>query len=174
MARRTRDLLARVGASGYAPHSASGDLLKPATPEVGGALGQVSIATTANVFAQWTSSMAERTAAVAMVSRGAGKWRHRATCSQTNGGGRRLDLCVHWYQLPAPAFVLESSLRPFTHALVNRVMARLQSTDEDGQTLVEYGLLLALIAIIVVVALLFLGPIVSGIFQNVGSNLAGS
>ena len=44
---------------------------------------------------------------------------------------------------------------------------------ERGQTLVEYSLLIALIAIIVIVALLFLGPIVSGIFQNVGSNLAG-
>nr|MBA3688942.1 Flp family type IVb pilin [Chloroflexota bacterium] len=42
---------------------------------------------------------------------------------------------------------------------------------EEGQTLVEYGLLLALIAIIVIVALIFLGPIVSQIFQNVGRNL---
>jgi len=42
---------------------------------------------------------------------------------------------------------------------------------EEGQTLVEYGLLLALIAIIVIVALIFLGPIVSQIFQNVGKNL---
>jgi pilus assembly protein Flp/PilA len=43
--------------------------------------------------------------------------------------------------------------------------------DEEGQTLVEYGLLLALIAIIVIIALLFLGPVISRIFQNVGSNL---
>ena len=42
---------------------------------------------------------------------------------------------------------------------------------EDGQALAEYGLLLALIAIIVIVALLFLGPLVSEIFQNVGENL---
>src|ERR1700674_2149446 len=48
---------------------------------------------------------------------------------------------------------------------------RFRSDDEEGQTLVEYGLLLALIAIIVIVALLFLGPIVSQIFQNVGTNL---
>jgi pilus assembly protein Flp/PilA len=41
----------------------------------------------------------------------------------------------------------------------------------SGQTLVEYGLLLALIAVIVVVALLFLGPIVSAMFQNIGQNL---
>jgi pilus assembly protein Flp/PilA len=43
--------------------------------------------------------------------------------------------------------------------------------NERAQTLVEYGLLLALIAVIVVVALLFLGPIVSGMFQNIGQNL---
>ena len=35
-----------------------------------------------------------------------------------------------------------------------------------GQTLVEYGLLLSLIFIIVIVVLLFSGPIVSAIFKN--------
>lgn len=45
---------------------------------------------------------------------------------------------------------------------------------ENGQTLVEYALLLALIAVIVIIALLFLGPIVSRVFQSVGSNLSGS
>ena len=57
---------------------------------------------------------------------------------------------------------------------ISTLLARFQSEDEEGQTLVEYGLLLALIAIIVIVALLFLGPIVSEIFQNVGSNLQGT
>jgi pilus assembly protein Flp/PilA len=45
------------------------------------------------------------------------------------------------------------------------------SDDEKGQTLVEYGLLLAFLAIIVVVALVFLGPIVSGVFQEMGDSL---
>ena len=57
---------------------------------------------------------------------------------------------------------------------ISTLLNRFRREDEDGQTLVEYGLLLALIAIIVIVALLFLGPIVSQIFQNVGSNLSGS
>jgi pilus assembly protein Flp/PilA len=57
---------------------------------------------------------------------------------------------------------------------ISTLLARFQSEDEEGQTLVEYGLLLALIAIIVIVALLFLGPIVSQIFQNVGTNLNGT
>ncbi len=57
---------------------------------------------------------------------------------------------------------------------ISTLLNKLRREDEDGQTLVEYGLLLALIAIIVIVALLFLGPIVSQIFQNVGDNLQGT
>ncbi len=52
---------------------------------------------------------------------------------------------------------------------ISTLLARFQSEDEEGQTLVEYGLLLALIAIIVIVALLFLGPFVCDIFSNVGN-----
>jgi pilus assembly protein Flp/PilA len=55
---------------------------------------------------------------------------------------------------------------------IGNLLVQLRREDEDGQTLVEYGLLLALIAIIVIVALLFLGPIVSGIFQEVGDTLS--
>ena len=54
---------------------------------------------------------------------------------------------------------------------ISTLLARFQSEDEEGQTLVEYGLLLALIAIIVIVALLFLGPIISELFQNVGTTM---
>lgn len=43
--------------------------------------------------------------------------------------------------------------------------------NERGQTLVEYGLLLALIAVVVIVALLFLGPIVSQLFNNIGETI---
>ena len=57
------------------------------------------------------------------------------------------------------------------HALFSTLLARVRRDDEEGQTLVEYGLLLALIAIVVIVALIFLGPIVSNIFSNVGRNL---
>ena len=64
-----------------------------------------------------------------------------------------------------------STIQLYISHLVSKVW---KSEDEEGQTLVEYGLLLALIAIIVIVALLFLGPIVSRIFQNVGENLDGT
>ncbi len=50
-------------------------------------------------------------------------------------------------------------------------LSRVARRDEQGQTLVEYGLLLALIAIVVIVALIFLGPLVSNIFSNVGNRL---
>ena len=54
---------------------------------------------------------------------------------------------------------------------ISSLLNRFRREDEEGQTLVEYGLLLALIAIIVIVALIFLGPIVSLIFHKVGTNL---
>jgi pilus assembly protein Flp/PilA len=59
------------------------------------------------------------------------------------------------------------------HQFISTLLAKFRREDEDGQTLVEYGLLLALIAIIVIVALIFLGPIVSQLFQNVGTSLNG-
>lgn len=55
--------------------------------------------------------------------------------------------------------------------LIGTLVAQLRRDDEDGQTLVEYGLLLALIAIVVIAALIVLGPIVSGIFNEVGDSL---
>ena len=48
-----------------------------------------------------------------------------------------------------------------------------ESSRSRGQTLVEYGLLLALIAIVVIVALLFLGPVVSGLFRDIGNTIQG-
>ena len=56
---------------------------------------------------------------------------------------------------------------------ISNLLAKFRNDDEEGQTLVEYGLLLALIAIIVIVALFFLGPIISQLFQNVGTTLNG-
>lgn len=57
---------------------------------------------------------------------------------------------------------------------VSNLLSYLRREDEEGQTLVEYALLLALIAIVVIAALLILGPIVAGIFTKVGSTLSGS
>ena len=43
--------------------------------------------------------------------------------------------------------------------------------EEEGQTLVEYALLLVLIAIVVIAALLLLGPVVNDVFNNIYDNL---
>ena len=49
------------------------------------------------------------------------------------------------------------------------LLARL--SREDGQGLVEYALILVLIAIVAIVALIFLGGQVSEILSNVGSSV---
>ena len=69
------------------------------------------------------------------------------------------------------ATLSERRLGEHMRQFISTLIQRSRREDEEGQTLVEYGLLLALIAIIVIVALVFLGPIVSQIFQNVGTNL---
>ena len=45
--------------------------------------------------------------------------------------------------------------------------------DESGQDLVEYALLVALIAIVVIAALRLLGPIIATVFNNIGTELQG-
>jgi pilus assembly protein Flp/PilA len=57
--------------------------------------------------------------------------------------------------------------------LVSRLpaIARALRTEDRGQTLVEYGLLLAFIAIVVIAALLVLGPTISSMFQSVNDQL---
>ena len=44
-------------------------------------------------------------------------------------------------------------------------------TDESGQDLVEYALLVALIAIVVIAALTLLGPAIANIFTDITTNL---
>jgi pilus assembly protein Flp/PilA len=43
--------------------------------------------------------------------------------------------------------------------------------NEEGQGLVEYALILVLVAVVVIVVLVLLGPAISGIFNNIVSNL---
>jgi pilus assembly protein Flp/PilA len=44
-------------------------------------------------------------------------------------------------------------------------------TSEEGQGLVEYALIIAVIAIAVIVAMIFLRDQLSNIFSNIGNNL---
>ena len=50
-------------------------------------------------------------------------------------------------------------------------LARIQLRREDGQTMTEYGVLLALIAVVVIAALIVLGPKIAATFDFVGSQL---
>ena len=50
-------------------------------------------------------------------------------------------------------------------------LARIELHREDGQTMTEYGVLLALIAIVVIAALIILGPAIYSVFTSVASNL---
>ena len=44
--------------------------------------------------------------------------------------------------------------------------------EDDGATMVEYGLMVALIAVVCIAAVTALGTAVSGMFANVASNVA--
>lgn len=46
--------------------------------------------------------------------------------------------------------------------------------NEEGQTMIEYALLIALIAIVVIAALLVLGPTIGAKFNNIGTSLNNS
>lgn len=45
--------------------------------------------------------------------------------------------------------------------------------EEQGAAMVEYGLLVALIAVVVVAALLVLGPAIANLFTSVAGSLGG-
>jgi pilus assembly protein Flp/PilA len=49
------------------------------------------------------------------------------------------------------------------------ILSRLSS--ERGQTMAEYGILIAVIAIVVVLAAVFLGASISSLFRNTSSHL---
>jgi pilus assembly protein Flp/PilA len=56
-----------------------------------------------------------------------------------------------------------------SHFQVKNVVSALRG--EDGQGLAEYALILALIAVVAILALVFLGGQISGILSNIGANL---
>jgi pilus assembly protein Flp/PilA len=50
-------------------------------------------------------------------------------------------------------------------------LVRIQLRRDEGQTMTEYGVLLALIAVIVIASLLVLGPKIGLVFDKVGAKL---
>jgi pilus assembly protein Flp/PilA len=58
----------------------------------------------------------------------------------------------------------------FFRSTIARLLARFRN-DEDGQGLAEYALILALIAIVAITALIFMGSQISDKLSTVGSQL---
>jgi len=58
--------------------------------------------------------------------------------------------------------------------IVGRARDRVPAKDDDGASLVEYALLLALISVVAIGALTFLGGAVSNTLNNVGHQIAAS
>jgi pilus assembly protein Flp/PilA len=50
---------------------------------------------------------------------------------------------------------------------INKILAR----QEKGQGLIEYALIILLIAVVVIVALAALGPVVRNVFTRISANL---
>ena len=55
-----------------------------------------------------------------------------------------------------------------------RQMLRRLWTDDSGQDLVEYALLLVLLTLVVIAALSLLGPTIGGFFNDIGTTLENS
>lgn len=50
---------------------------------------------------------------------------------------------------------------------------RALKSSRHGQGLVEYALILALVAIVVIAALMILGPIIGNVFSTINNSLTG-
>jgi pilus assembly protein Flp/PilA len=59
---------------------------------------------------------------------------------------------------------------PYLLSTLKFYMSTWQVENEEGQDMAEYGLLLALIAVVVVVALVTLGPTIQGVFTDVNDS----
>ncbi|GAA1051450.1 Flp family type IVb pilin [Dietzia natronolimnaea] len=55
------------------------------------------------------------------------------------------------------------------HALVND---RFEDRKDRGATAVEYGLMVGLIAVVIIVAVVFLGDTLTAVFDNAGQEIA--
>lgn len=62
-------------------------------------------------------------------------------------------------------------MRSKLSGLYGRTVQTLRSKD-DGATAVEYALIVGLIAVVIIVAVAFLGDTISGIFNDVGSEIS--
>lgn len=63
----------------------------------------------------------------------------------------------------------------FLNDIATKIAVRFQNAKEEaGQTLVEYGLIVALISIVAIAALTLVGTEVEGVFDSVGNTLGST
>ena len=63
----------------------------------------------------------------------------------------------------------------FLNDIASKIAIRFQNAKEEaGQTLVEYGLIVALISIVAIAALTLVGDEVSAVFDSVGNTLGST
>lgn len=65
------------------------------------------------------------------------------------------------------------SMQEGGYGMINyfKTLWELRFGNEEGQTMIEYALLVALIAIVVIAALTILGPQIGNKFNSIGNNL---
>lgn len=59
-------------------------------------------------------------------------------------------------------------------SVVRTAQLRRLQAEEDGQTLVEYGLIIGLLSIVAIGAITLLGGTVTGLFEDVSTKLGGA
>ena len=57
---------------------------------------------------------------------------------------------------------------------IMNLVARLQVEREDGQAMVEYGLILALVSVVAIVTLITVGQDLATLFGNIATDIAGA
>ncbi len=63
------------------------------------------------------------------------------------------------------------TLEPVRRYSIERRIIMLFAPKEKGQGLVEYALILVLVAVVVIAVLTLLGPIIGNVFSKINSNL---
>ncbi len=58
-------------------------------------------------------------------------------------------------------------------ALVNYLIAYLTAREEEGQGMIEYGLIIALVAVVAIAGFTILGTSISGFIGGLGAKLGG-
>ena len=79
--------------------------------------------------------------------------------------------CVTFGTSDSHVFRLREVLRQFTHFYSERKVIMLFAPKERGQGLVEYAIILALVAIVVIAVMRLLGPKIGNTFSTINSSL---